>query len=74
MEQKKDSVLRFLDYQSGESVGSSPLVVDERDSSVLDAYSRTVVRAVEEVGPAVVHVRIKRKTRDRRGHEHEAEG
>src|SRR5512136_2475250 len=74
MERNNDSVLQFLDYQSGKVTGPSSAAVAETDLAILDAYSQAVVRVVEDVGPAVVHVRIKRKERDRRGRERETEG
>ncbi|MDD5081916.1 MAG: trypsin-like peptidase domain-containing protein [Dehalococcoidales bacterium] len=74
MSGQNDAVLRFLDYQSGEVKDSSLPATIERESLVLDAYSRTVVSVVENVGQAVVHIRIKRKMRDHRDNERETEG
>lgn len=38
-----------------------------RDLSLLDAYSRAVVGAVEEIGPSVVQVEVRREIGDRQG-------
>src|ERR1700730_5594882 len=45
----------------------TPLPV--RDEDLLDAYSRAVVGVVEQVGPAVVSIRVKKpaKPQERRG-------
>jgi S1-C subfamily serine protease len=73
MGDNNDSVLRFLGYPSGALNGPAGAAI-ETESAILDAYSRTVVTAVENVGPAVVHIRVKHKSRDRRGIERQAEG
>jgi len=71
---ENDAVLRLLNYQGGNAVGSPAPATLENDSLLLDAYSQTVVRVVEDVGPSVVHIRVKQKKRDRGGREREAEG
>lgn len=40
---------------------------DPGDSALLDAYSRTVVGAVERVGPAVAHIQVELDGRRRGG-------
>jgi len=40
----------------------------------LDAYSEAVANVVQSVSPAVVHITVKKKVQDRRGHKHEMEG
>ncbi len=64
--------MRFLDFPGkvGSASGSAAI---EGDAPLLDAYSRAVVRVVEEVGPSVVHVHVKRKVDDRRGRQNRAE-
>jgi S1-C subfamily serine protease len=47
--------------------------VDEDDSVLLDAYSRTVVSAVARVAPAVVNIDVKQRINHRRG-THELSG
>ena len=75
MEENKDSVYRFLDFESGDVKPSSVSLVDEQDSDILDSYSQTVVNAVEKVGPAVVHIRVKSsQTRSARGPRGQSEG
>jgi hypothetical protein len=74
MANSNDSVLRFLDYPSGSLNGTTGAAVVESESGLLDSYSQTVVAAVEKVGPAVVHIRVKHKSRDRRGAERQPEG
>ncbi|MBU6409104.1 MAG: trypsin-like peptidase domain-containing protein [Verrucomicrobia bacterium] len=39
------------------------------DGELLDAYSRTITRAVEKVGPAVVNIRVRKTGRQGRGTE-----
>lgn len=68
-----DPVLKFLDYPS-ESGNSSAAVQARQSALALDAYSQTVIRVVQQVGPAVVHIRVRRKIRDRRDREQEVEG
>lgn len=53
---------RFLEFVSSSSDASSRPADDPaaREPELLDAYSRVVTRAVERVGPSVVHISTKR--------------
>lgn len=71
----KDSVIKYLSSQNSPAISNghaAPSVTD--DTQLLDAYSRTVISVVEHVGPAVVHIRVKKKMRDRAGRRQIAEG
>ena len=58
-----DFDLKFLDYPAEVYGGKAVSLGAEEDTDLLDAYSRTVVKVVDKVGPAVVHIRIKKPTR-----------
>jgi S1-C subfamily serine protease len=74
MDETHDSVLRILSDQEGStSTAAAPGTV-ENDFALLDSYSKTIISAVDQVGPAVVHIHIKRNDRHPPGDEHEAEG
>ena len=53
-----------------------PMLPDaaSNDALALDAYSRTITRAVERVGPAVGFVAVRKRARDRLGRSHEGSG
>jgi S1-C subfamily serine protease len=44
------------------------------DAPLLDAYSQTITRVVERVGPAVGYIAVRKRMRDRLGRTHEASG
>ena len=64
-----ESLLRLLGAErvqpgvNGQSVGATRR---ENDEGLLDAYSRAVVSVVEKVGPAVVSIGVKKRTRSPR--------
>jgi S1-C subfamily serine protease len=39
-------------------VGAAPVQPPSGDDELLDSYSRTVARVVEQVGPTVVNIRV----------------
>ena len=56
---REELVLRLIGI-TGESSDAAPAVESQRaEAELLDAYSRSVVGAVERVGPAVVNIRVK---------------
>ena len=64
-EDTSDFHYKFLDFPSpGEITGQESLVSDETEA--LDAYSRAVTRVVNMVGPAVAHIRVRKKMESRR--------
>ena len=75
VEGKSDHVLRFLDFSPPvETVGGKQPGTSE-EVELLDAYSKAVTRVVAKVGPAVVNIRVKKKTPVRPGRpSREAEG
>jgi S1-C subfamily serine protease len=52
--------LEFLDFPTRSSSVETPIPNATPDGSLLDAYSRAVTAAVRKVGPAVVHVHVRR--------------
>ena len=44
----------------------SPATPSVPDEELLDAYSRTVIHAVEKVGPSVVNIEVLQRTEGRR--------
>jgi S1-C subfamily serine protease len=60
LDTRPDFNLKFLDFPShGEA--ENPVPVDTRkDGALLDAYSQAVTRVVRQIGPAVVHVHVKK--------------
>lgn len=57
--------LTFLDFTPSVEGGDPGILEVEEEAELLDAYSKSVTSVVREVGPAVVHIRVKRKTRAR---------
>jgi S1-C subfamily serine protease len=77
LDSTSDFNLRFLDFPAqGEAAGTA--FQDKKDDgALLDAYSQAVTRVVKKVGPAVVHVHVKRSQGNgpaRQGQEVEATG
>jgi S1-C subfamily serine protease len=64
----------FVNYSP--SAGTKRVEAKEtiNDSELLDAYSRTVSGVVARIGPAVVHIRVKKKAARRPGTPSEAAG
>ena len=62
MSQNANSVLQFLNTQNPANAPSTTQThrVDG-DEDLLDAYSRAVIRVVEQVGPAVVSIAVKKQ-------------
>jgi S1-C subfamily serine protease len=56
-----DFFLKFLDSTTSTEAESKPLPEVEAGADVLDAYSQAVTNVVSAVGPAVVHIRVKKK-------------
>jgi S1-C subfamily serine protease len=61
MSDRYDFNLEFLDFASASGDKLKPVASTSEEVDVLDAYSRTVTRAVSRVGPAVVHISVKRR-------------
>jgi len=55
--------LAWIDFPSAKSAAGGLIAEDEPSAGVLDAYSEAVAGVVERVGPAVVHIQIKRAGR-----------
>jgi S1-C subfamily serine protease len=66
MNDDPEIIYRFLEYPANgvDSRPGTPQAAEE--SELLDAYSRAVTNVVETVGPAVVHIRVQRRSRIRR--------
>ena len=45
-------------FSDADSVVAAPVQPSSGDDELLDSYSRTVTRVVEQVGPAVVNIRV----------------
>ena len=45
-------------------VADAPVQPPPTDDELLDSYSRTITRAVEKVGPAVVNIRVHKASRE----------
>jgi S1-C subfamily serine protease len=59
--------LTFLDFPTSSSGGQTHAPDIEEEAELLDAYSQAVTSVVARVGPAVVHIRAKRKVPTHRG-------
>lgn len=55
-----DNDLNFIDYSPSINSGRTVNNDGMSDLALLDTYSRTVIGAVDAVGPAVVHIRIQK--------------
>ncbi|HFA50779.1 MAG TPA: trypsin-like serine protease [Bacteroidetes bacterium] len=51
----------MFDFISTETPGAQPFVQPNPDATLLDAYSRTVVHISQNVSPAVVQIKVKKK-------------
>jgi len=56
-----DFFLRFLDSAASAETEARPRTEVETGADVLDAYSQAVTNVVSAVGPAVVHIRVKKR-------------
>jgi len=59
--------LKFLDFSSSDNNHEQTAALMDTDASLLDAYSTAVVNVVSDVGPAVVHVHVKKSTTPKKG-------
>ncbi len=69
MAKETEGLLRLLGAESGQPVENGQSVRAagrESDEELLDAYSRAVVSVVEKVGPTVVSIGVKKRTRSPR--------
>jgi S1-C subfamily serine protease len=67
--------LTFLDFPASADVGGQTFADFAEEAELLDAYSQAVTSVVHKVGPAVVHIRVKKKSSARSGRApQEAEG
>ncbi len=55
-----DFELRFLDYSPTADGGGLVPTGAHDDAALLDAYSKAVTDVVDRIGPAVVHIRVKK--------------
>jgi S1-C subfamily serine protease len=70
-----DFELKFLDFSPSAGTEEQALPDIGEGADILDAYSQAVTNVVAKVGPAVVHIRVMRRARTRRGTApHEVEG
>lgn len=66
-ENPPESDFTFLDFPTSSSGGQTHALDIEEEAELLDAYSQAVTSVVARVGPAVVHISVKRKVPTRRG-------
>ena len=59
--------LKFLDFSSSDNNHEQAAALIDTDEGLLDAYSKVVVNVVNDVGPAVVHVHVKKSTMPKKG-------
>jgi S1-C subfamily serine protease len=71
MVREADFNLEFLDFPSPVEAGEPMPPGIEESTDILDAYSQAVTNVVATVGPAVVHIRVKRRDQKRRSGEAE---
>jgi S1-C subfamily serine protease len=57
--------LKFLDSTASIEAEQPAMPSVETDTELLDAYSRAVTSVVAKIGPAVVHIRVKKQMRAR---------
>jgi S1-C subfamily serine protease len=71
-----DYSLKYINSSPSLEAGSPLKTEGEGDDGLLDAYSKAVTGVVNKVGPAVVHVRVKKKAprRGRSPREYEGSG
>jgi S1-C subfamily serine protease len=69
-----DYSLELLSNPSANVAGASTSNDRDSDVSLLDAYSQTVTSVVDSVGPAVVHIHVKKKASRRQPKQQEGEG
>src|SRR5262245_34707041 len=63
----------FLTTTVGSGV-DEPVVLPVDDGELFDSYSRSVVRAIEKVGPSVVKIEVEQKPKKFRGRELPSQG
>ena len=72
--QSPDFYLKYLDFSPSEET-QEYIPPDTEEAAILDAYSQTVTRVVEKVGPAVAHINVtKRVDGQRTKSQRQAEG
>jgi S1-C subfamily serine protease len=64
-EDPREVALKFLDSTASIEAEQPPIPSVETDTELLDAYSRAVTTVVDRIGPAVVHIRVKKQMRAR---------
>jgi S1-C subfamily serine protease len=60
-----ESALKFLDSTAFVEAEQPAMPSVETDAELMDAYSRAVTSVVDRIGPAVVHIRVKKQMRTR---------
>jgi S1-C subfamily serine protease len=60
LDARPDFNLKFLDFPSRGEAGEIVSPGARGDGALLDAYSQAVTRVVKKIGPAVVHVHVKK--------------
>jgi S1-C subfamily serine protease len=69
-----DFELKFLDYSPSVAAGGQASPGIDEEAEILDAYSQAVTGVVTKVGPAVVHIRVKKASNGSGRTSREAEG